>query len=509
MGRVTRFDSLSSGRSIASCLAVLTLVWGCGVRSTPFQIVFESDADRNAAASIVLRISSGDVVVYQDVFPLALNGSTGEQIPRLGPGTYRFLGLGISADCRVIAEGSGEVTLPLPEGQSVQILLRSASRAECRDPLCATLSECGAIFPDAGMDSSADSGSDGSTDASGDVFVPNDALPLDAGCQSPAQCDNGNVCDGIETCLNGLCAAGTPLSCPNDGLGCNGTETCTPGVGCSHVSVPNCDDLMSCTMDSCVEPGVCQNVVNGACPPANDLPANAEVLVGQGDTIGGTLVGATQQGAGCGGVEVYYRWTLNTAAIVMLSNVDLAAIDTLIAYRGVDCNAAVECANDSCGTPQATLLRALPAGTHCFSVSTAGPAAQFRLQYAQMPAASQSNTLITPGISAYGGTLAPGGVITPSCATNVNAGQESAYFFLVCPGGASIRATTCGLGNAPVDTLLSLARPGGTFFCNDNDPGCGVLSTVPTLQINGLSPYALYVDSQGGTGPYTVQISLQ
>ena len=72
-------------------------------------------------------------------------------------------------------------------------------------------------------------------------------------CIIDADCDDGNVCNGVETCdPNGVCVAGTPLNC-DDGVYCNGIETCDPGSGCQAGTPPDCDDGVPCTVDSCDE----------------------------------------------------------------------------------------------------------------------------------------------------------------------------------------------------------------------------------------------------------------
>ncbi|MCP4572506.1 MAG: hypothetical protein GY838_09175, partial [bacterium] len=48
-------------------------------------------------------------------------------------------------------------------------------------------------------------------------------------CTSDPECDDGNVCNGLETC-DCTCQAGTPLTC-DDGLWCNGAETCDAVLG--------------------------------------------------------------------------------------------------------------------------------------------------------------------------------------------------------------------------------------------------------------------------------------
>jgi subtilisin-like proprotein convertase family protein len=72
-----------------------------------------------------------------------------------------------------------------------------------------------------------------------------------AGCENDAACNDGNACNGVETCSNGTCAPGTPVNC-DDGLFCT-IDGCTPATGaCTHVANP-CSDGNPCTSDSCNE----------------------------------------------------------------------------------------------------------------------------------------------------------------------------------------------------------------------------------------------------------------
>ena len=97
-------------------------------------------------------------------------------------------------------------------------------------------------------------------------------------CTVDADCDNGFFCDGAETCdAAGICQPGTPVDC-DDGVGCtvdtcdetsdtcantpddascddgdvcNGSETCDPVNDCQAGTPLNCDDGDFCTNDSC------------------------------------------------------------------------------------------------------------------------------------------------------------------------------------------------------------------------------------------------------------------
>ena len=60
-------------------------------------------------------------------------------------------------------------------------------------------------------------------------------------------CDDGNVCNGTETCnpANGECVAGEALNC-DDGVFCNGAETCNPAEGCKPPANKPCTDAQIC-----------------------------------------------------------------------------------------------------------------------------------------------------------------------------------------------------------------------------------------------------------------------
>jgi hypothetical protein len=87
---------------------------------------------------------------------------------------------------------------------------------------------------------------------------PDMAYRLDgniASCTVNADCADGNLCNGVETCTGGACQPGTPVNCV-DGLQCT-QDVCTPATGvCSHP--PNlCSDGDSCTVDTCSEATGC------------------------------------------------------------------------------------------------------------------------------------------------------------------------------------------------------------------------------------------------------------
>ena len=111
-----------------------------------------------------------------------------------------------------------------------------------------------------------------------------------APCVDDTECDDGQFCNGPETCdANGLCQPATPVDC-DDGLSCtvdscnegtdscdntpddsscgngqfcDGTERCDPVQGCQPGMAIDCNDGVGCTDDSCNEgTDSCDNVPN-------------------------------------------------------------------------------------------------------------------------------------------------------------------------------------------------------------------------------------------------------
>jgi hypothetical protein len=87
----------------------------------------------------------------------------------------------------------------------------------------------------------------------GDVCNGDETCDPAMGCMAGTalDCDNGDACDGTETCdpIAG-CVPGTALNC-DDGNVCNGDETCDPAMGCMGGTPITCDDGVACTIDGC------------------------------------------------------------------------------------------------------------------------------------------------------------------------------------------------------------------------------------------------------------------
>ena len=136
----------------------------------------------------------------------------------------------------------------------------------------------------------------GKCDEIGCACIPNCAGAIcgNNGCGgSCGTCGDNNICNGVETCVDRNCVAGTPLSCNDnnacngvescnpasgcmpgnalscdDGLFCNGIETCNLSSGCVSGTPVNCDDGQDCSVDTCNEPsGTCTHDTSGCSIP--------------------------------------------------------------------------------------------------------------------------------------------------------------------------------------------------------------------------------------------------
>ncbi len=100
------------------------------------------------------------------------------------------------------------------------------------------------------------------------------------GCTGDPDCDDQNVCNGAETCVNERCQPGSPLAC-DDGNACT-INACDPVQGCRHPAVADgtecgsrsCDGLVwtrqVCQAGDCVGTAVQQN-----CDDGNECTADA------------------------------------------------------------------------------------------------------------------------------------------------------------------------------------------------------------------------------------------
>jgi hypothetical protein len=76
-------------------------------------------------------------------------------------------------------------------------------------------------------------------------------------CHADADCDDGNACNGTETCVDGACVLGVAPDC-DDHNPC--TRDCDPAVGCMHTALDDgtaCSDGNPCTTGDTCQGGTC------------------------------------------------------------------------------------------------------------------------------------------------------------------------------------------------------------------------------------------------------------
>jgi len=100
-----------------------------------------------------------------------------------------------------------------------------------------------------------DIGAPGPDDTSGAGRLDALAAAQAAECATDRDCADGNACT-TDRCERARCRH-VAVAC-DDGNPCNGTETCNPATGCTAGTPLTCDDHEPCTDDTCVAPGGCQ-----------------------------------------------------------------------------------------------------------------------------------------------------------------------------------------------------------------------------------------------------------
>jgi C1A family cysteine protease len=107
-------------------------------------------------------------------------------------------------------------------------------------------------------------------------------------CNSDENCDDGDACNGTETCVSGICQAGEPVVC-DDGLYCNGIEYCNNGV-CANTGNP-CGNGFKCVEenDTCI-PENCGDGICGDVEDCDNCPGDC-ITSSNGGTCGDCFKG--------------------------------------------------------------------------------------------------------------------------------------------------------------------------------------------------------------------------
>lgn len=119
-------------------------------------------------------------------------------------------------------------------------------------------------------------------DAEPDADMP-DADTPDSGCTGPEDCDDGDACNGAETCAGGTCMPGTPLDC-DDGVSCT-VDSCSGGA-CNNA--PNdgmCLAGLVCDVDDgCIDPACSASPCETVSPQCGCGAGEACYLTAEGRT---------------------------------------------------------------------------------------------------------------------------------------------------------------------------------------------------------------------------------
>ena len=306
-----------------------------------------------------------------------------------------------------------------------------------------------------------------------------DPQPDDRSCRQPCtqdpDCGDGNSCNGVETCVDGFCVAGTPRNC-DDGDPCNGRETCDAATG-QCVPGPPCDDLNPCngvetcslatgcqpgTPIVCVDADLCdgQNTCDpstGACVPSpppicNDgNPCTDDSCDPAVGCLHANNAGSCDDGNGCTAADVCVNGTC-TGTVVPCDD-------------GNACNGFETC-DPLTGACVPTLAPTCDDGNPCTDDACD---AQLGCLYVNNNIACNSGSLCTTNDACFGGACT--GI--PRVCTDGN----------VCNGVEYCNPLTGG------------CQPGSPLVCNDNnvctddscDPTLGCLFTNNTRACNDLS----------------------
>ena len=204
-------------------------------------------------------------------------------------------------------------------------------------------------------------------------------LPIADCCHDDAECDDGDVCNGVETCGDNKCVAGQKLIC-NDFSVCT-TDSCDPSKGCVFEPISgccktdvDCNDFNQCTGDACVKstgecvhfgiPGDCNDgdecTTNDACKnsecvggPALDCNDSSVCTADSCDTATGCQHSAVPDGEPCtdntvcNGAEMCQSGQCKSGVALNCDDVDICTADSCDTADG--CKHSAEPDNDSDG----------------------------------------------------------------------------------------------------------------------------------------------------------------
>ena len=214
-----------------------------------------------------------------------------------------------------------------------------------------------------------------------DACDPSTGQCVSAPVADGTSCSDGNVCNGLETCVAGGCTAGTPLSC-DDGNACNGAETCHATLGCQAGTPVVCNDGNPCTADAC-DPSTGQCVstpVDDGTSCSDGNACNGAETCQAGTCVAGTPLACDDGNActtdscnpatGC----VNTARDCSTGNVCLVGSCDSASgCLTTPAANGTSCPGGGTCQNGSCAAPTCPTLTGNVSSAARNSYQTLGP----------------------------------------------------------------------------------------------------------------------------------------
>ena len=259
-------------------------------------------------------------------------------------------------------------------------------------------------------------------------------------CDNPdaplgTSCDDNNLCNGIQTCTEGVCGGGTPLTCTTtnpcltascdpakgcittpkdkgtscgDGNACNGDEMCDGEGTCVPGTAVVCDECKSCNAQS----GICENAHEG------------ETCIGDGNLCFGSH---TCQSGTCTGNAPVSCAALDQCHVAGTCDPATGLCDNPNANNGIACNDGNACTQtDTCQNGVCTGSNPVTcsASDQCHVAGTCDPASgTCSNPIAANGTACNDGNVCTTGDTCQAGACIGGPVVDLCCGVTCPAGQ--------------------------------------------------------------------------------------
>jgi hypothetical protein len=300
-------------------------------------------------------------------------------------------------------------------------------------------------------------------------------------------------------------------------VGCSSSSSQVPDSG-----PPPVDAICQPTAEICGD-GIDQDC-DGIDPPCptNDRPSGA-IDVSAGGLFDADLTFAQADDsppADCGVKtrDLYYQLTLPAAETVYFDTFEGGVATELRVYQSSCTTVATAtvhgCGTDACGTMAGQFAAVLAPGTLCIVVaSRSADAAPGKAKLRVIRGDGRTGSELRTGISNGSGTTCGGPARdTASCVAGSATASDAEHFALICPGGATIDASTCD-PNTDFDSNVYVIQGGGSeLACNDTPATCASnpnAGEVDNVAVSGPGIAWVIVDGTGtGCGDYNLRTNI-